>query len=301
MTHANEHSWQERQPIWEDHGSFMRASVANRVVTTEHEAVNLTAEEYRPPSNFHHMRFGPQTHLHGLGLSVFDQVRRDCDFGSWDCWDDQRTWLMNLFRMFFPEDEESIGACSVLSARRPAWCRTSQDPTITITQGLARPHFVRSVSKLDKHPLALGDRLIPTEGLRLAGMSEHAFRKAKVAMTVVPRRARSTRFGIDSRYDEYWVCLANPADHQELLRSGCLPIAGERYYQWGEGRLRYSPLVNLVSISRHLIYSVLAVELHPVSAEVLSLRWTRYPLAVAMLQASPIQHYAIQQALTQFR
>ncbi len=301
MTSPPDPFWQELQPIWRDGALFARASVADRIVCREHLSVQLAVGESRPPFNFHQLWLGQQKHLHQMGLRVFDQVRADCDFGAWDCWDEQRGWLSNLFREFFPENEEAIGVCSVLASRRPAWCRTQQDPTISITQGVARPYYLRGVSQLGKAALTLGDRRIPTVGMRMAGMSERSFRKSKITMTVVPRRAKSTRHGLNSSYDEYWICLADPVDHADLLRQGRLPVAGEAFYHWGEGRIRVSPIVNLIAISRTLMYSVLAVELHPVSAEVLSIRWTRYPLSVAMLQASPIQHYAIQQALSQFR
>lgn len=293
-----EPSWPDRRPIWEDALAWTKASAAGCLVQTENPAVQLAAGESRPPFNFHLLRFGPQRTLHTHGESVFDQIRSECDFSEWDCWDDQKRWLMELFRTFYPEDEDAIGTFSVLAARRPSAFREWQDPTITITQGVARPHYLMPVSKLGKRPLMLGDRALSTQGLRLAGASESSFRKASVAMTVVPRRVRSTRFGIDARYDEYWVCLAERTDHHQLLRDGRLPVAGENHYKWAEGRLRFTPLLNLVSISRTLMYTILTAELHPVSAEVLSLRWARYPLAVAMLQASPVEHFAVQQALT---
>lgn len=301
MSGLRETFWQQLQPIWRDRELFTRAGASVRIAVQEHTAVRLGADEAAPPFNFCAARLGSQRNLHDIGQVVFDQIRADCDFGSWDCWDDQRVWFVELIRQFFPEHEESIGVCSVLAARRPAWCRTQQDPTIAISQGVARPHFLHSVRKIPGRRLTLGDKQLPMRGLRLAGMSEHVFRKAKLTMTVVPRRVVSSRFQIDSRYEEFWVTLANPADHREALQQGKLPVAGESFYQWGHGRIRCSPLVNLIGISRSLMYSVLAIELHPVSAEVLSLRWSRYPLSVAMVQASPVEHYAIQQALTQLQ
>ncbi len=59
-------------------------------------------------------------------------------------------------------------------------------------------------------------------------------------------------------------------------------------------------MLNLVKISRDLLWhQFLVVEIDPNSGFILSLRWIRAPLSVALL-SSPSEHHGVHQALSRF-
>ena len=284
-------------PIWKAPELWASAASSNTLRKKENLALSVVDGDPRISVNFHDLRLGPQRLLHGHGEYAFDQIRDLFDFGSWDAWDHQRQWVINLFRAFYGEHEDAIGTFSILAVRRPAAFRVQQDPTIVIAQSTGRIHFTRQPRLRRNHSIRIGDIRVSTEGLRFAGADNPTLRSGHMAMTVVPRQVRSSQFNFMARFEEFWWCLADPVDHRELLQQGRLPAWGERIYEGQAGRIRTSPLLNLVRISRDLTYTLLTIELDPASAEVMSIRWVRSPLAVAMLQASPVEHHAVKSAL----
>jgi hypothetical protein len=287
----------EAAPIWESPKLWTAAASSTTLQQIANSALTVTDDDPKVPVNYHELRIGPQRLLHRHGQYAFDQIRDLFAFGSWDAWDGHRHWIIDLFRSFYGEHEDAIGTFSILAARRPAFLRAQQDQTIVISQSPARIHFANRPKHRRNQTIMIGDIRVSTNGLRLAGSGDPSLGSGQLAMTVVPRQVTSTRFQLSASFEEFWWCLADPSDHCELLRQGRLPAWSERIYTGRTGRVRTSPFLNLVRIGRDLTYTLLAVELDPASAEVMSLRWVRSPLAVAMLQASPVEHHALSVAL----
>ena len=280
----------DRFPVWQQPALWTKAAAAGRILPAEDEAVRITAADRRLSVNCHQLLLGPQKLLAGRGRYVFDRVRSEFDFGAWDFWEKQRDWLLNTFRTVYPADEGAIGTLTFFSARRPSGVRHQQDPGVRVTQGAGRVHYMRREANLFRAPLPVGDLRLATRGLRFACASETARRRSRVAMMVVPRRVLSDRFGMAGSYQEFWYCLAEPGVDDQRLKRGEIPAHPAVQSRDGAAGIRYGPMLNLVRISRRLLFTWLAVEIHPESAEVISLRWGRMPLSVALLNSSPVVH-----------
>lgn len=292
------HNSQERQAVWEHGELFTAAAARGQLITVQQPALQTRLDDPRFRLNLHDLRLGPQRLLRNHGLYLFDQIRRELDFGEWDYWDCQREWLCDVFRTVFPADEEAIGTFSFLSARRPAMFREQQDATIRVVQAPARSHFLRRAADLARRPLRIGDLQLPTKGLRMASDGERARRTNRVAMTVVPRQVISTKHGFSHHYEEFWYCLAD-REQQDLLTAGRIPAVAGSAYRPLAVRVRTSPMLNLVRITRNLKYNILMIEIQPETGEILTLRWARLPLAAALLNSSPVEHQSVQHALLQ--
>jgi hypothetical protein len=289
--------FEDEKDVWDHPDWWAYASTSSSLISVTDSAVEITQDDPHLQVNVHDFRLGPQRFLHDHGQYAFDQIRDLFDFGSWDAWDYQRTWLINLFKEFYGESESAIGTFSILAARRPAFLRSQQDSSIIVSQKPSKIHFPKLAKSLGRGRLRVGDTLVCMEKLRMAGLDRPRLRDRRLAMSTVPRRVESTRLKLSLGYQEFWWCLADPEDHMQLLHQGRLPAWSERVYLGKAGRIRTSPMLNLVRIGRDLSYTILAVELDPASAEVICLRWARYPMSVALLQGSPVEHRAVRSAL----
>lgn len=286
----------ERGPVW-NHGEwFASAAASAKLVTIQRSALQTSLEDPRVQLNLHELRLGQQQLLRDHGSYLFDQIRQELGFGEWDHWDCHREWLAEVFRTVFPAGEEAIGTFSFLSARRPATFREQQDQTVKVAQGVARPKFMRRAVDLARRPLMVGDLRLPTKGLRFACDTDQARRTSRVAMTVVPRHVVSTKYGFSHHYEEFWYCLAD-AEQRDLLTAGRVPAVAGTAYRPLAVRIRTSPILNLVRITRTLKYNWLGIEIQPETGEILTLRWGRLPLAAALLNSSPVEHESVQRAL----
>ena len=287
---------QERGPVWEHPEWLENAATRDKLISSQNTALKTEFGDPRVRVNFHDFRLGPQKLLRNHGRHVFEQVRSEFDLGTYDYWDCHRKWLTAMFRAVFPKDEEWIGTFAVLSARRPAMFREQQVADVRVTQDVAIPHFMGKFADQKEPFIKLGDIRVPTKGLRLAYDSITGRRTAELATIRVPRRVQASSFGIDERYDEFWMCLANRGE-ENYLREGKIPAVATNAYQPGHVRVRTCPLLTLVRLTRSMSYCFLVVEVHPESGEILSIRWCRMPFSVAMLNASPVEHDAVRAAL----
>src|SRR5205814_1389673 len=123
--------------------------------------------------------------------------------------------------------------------------------------------------------------------------------KNHIAMTYVPRRVVSSLYGLHHSYTEVRCCLARRGEDEERLKRGEVPALPESYYQSQAVRIHRTPIINLLSLSPDFFWaSILGIEVHPESGEILSLRWSRMPLAALLLGGSPVEQIGVRDALS---
>jgi hypothetical protein len=287
------YSDEDRPALWMMPRLWEEQAARGQLTTIEREAVALEPQE-RLRNNFYRLMLAPQALLHQRGRYVFELIRREFQFGEFDFWDCQRGWLRQLFRKVFPARGECLGTVSILAARRPAAFREQQDASIQISQAAGRTSF--SGAGIMPQRFAIGDLRFSASGLRWALPSAEPSGKIGLAATVIPRQLRSTRFNLERTYEEFWYCLAQP-EYQAILDQGRLPGVDPADYTYPAIRLRPTILLNLVRFTRSMWQTVVVVEIHPWSGEVLSLRWSRNLISAATLSMSPVEHMALCQAL----
>jgi hypothetical protein len=281
-----------RIPIWEHPHLLTRIAAKESLLYSEHVALELNEGDPRPNSNFHDLWLGPSSVLREHGTYVFDRVRSECGLGSYDFWGNQREWLRAAFHAFYGR-EDALAILSITSIRRPATLRQRDDPTLRIRQDPTRFHLFRALRSLEKAPLQIGDFQLPAQGLLLASHPDAPKRRAELAQVVVPRLVQSSRHSIIRSYQEFWYAVAQRGDDDIWLRQGRIPALGARPYQKNLVSLRTTIMVSLARVSPKLTHSLFVIEIHPETGEVLSLRWIRTPLAVALATAAPAEHLAI--------
>lgn len=283
-----------RDPVWVMPELWERAATRDTLSSTCNYAVKLDNAESGLRKNYHKLFLGSQRLLHPLGGYVFDMVKQEFGFGEFDEWDRQKSWVEELFRRVFPENEQAIGTFSIATARRPAAFRAAQDPSLTITQARGRTHFLRRAERRGR--LQIGDIVLPVSGLKLATAPGLANSTLSLAETVIPRNLSARRYSIDRFYEEFWYC-SGERDHAALLSEGKLPAIAAAAYDRLAVRLRTTILMNLARVSRSMSHCVVVLEVDPVSGEILSIRWARNPLSAALLCSSPVEHLATCEAL----
>jgi len=285
----------ERFAVWEHAELLERVAAKEKLFSIEHEAVHLRETDPKPNSNFHELCFGSFALLRERADYAYHKICRECDLGGYDFWSQQREWVRAMFRAFFGRND-GLGWFSILTARRPATLRVIDDPTLVHAQGTAQFQARRRYENLEKRPLEIGGIQVPMRGLRWASHPDAPRRRARLTQVTVPRHVSSNRFSVENGYyEEQWYTLAQPGDDDVWLRKGRIPALGPRPYLKELVAVRTTIMLAFieVSLSSSPWQSVFVVEIHPESGEVLSLRWDRSPLAIALLNDAPVDHQAI--------
>jgi hypothetical protein len=290
----------ERDPetaIWHQPHLWTRAAQKNLAIEVENQAVQLTSEDpkLRFCPNCHTLWFASQSRLHDYGYRLHFLIRKEFEFDELHYWDAQREWLDQLVRDYFPTDSDFLGSISFLPMRRPAHLRTIQDSTIRVDQSPAQVNF-RRLNNKNGSRCTIGDTRIRLDGLVLA-TPDVGQTAVSLAQAIVPRKVTSSRFAVSSVYREAWYCAADPREDRAKLIAGRLPAVPATQYEARLDRLRTSGIVNLVKVDPKFNYTIMAIEIDSISGKTLSIRWYHSKVATALLNSSPVEHLATEQAL----
>jgi hypothetical protein len=321
-----------RAPVWEHPDVFRQACetdsalypVENDAISALTDADRVTLNSHR---NHHILWMGSQNRLRDFAAEAFASAKSALRLGA-DWNGTQRTGFINLFRSFFPRDEQSLGVFSIVSARRPARFRNLDDNGIVV-ESVGTPE-VRwpSRERLDCHDatIRLGRGInglfkLPVSELRFGRGSDGGDAEHRFATLKETRAVWAQRFRVPPYYDEMWVCRARQGYDDKVLLRREIPAVDSA--QCGTERLRLTPILNLARIEdvsmrqiggrltrkssvlrdlkRPVDYrlkcTLLAVEINPFSGEIFSVRFSFMPLAVVLVNAAPVEHVAICQAL----
>jgi hypothetical protein len=299
MTFRKKVSSEEEPRVWEEPELWSRAAASGIILPAESEAVTLGAGDPTVAVNHHDLRLAQQKVLHGDGEFSFGEVRSDFDFSSLDFWDGEQQFLLNTYRSVYPADEEAVGWTSLTSIRRPATLRSLDDPDILVEELTTDIDEICKLTKLPQTLLLLGRHLrVSGAGLRLAckEASEEARGKHSVFRVIVRRRVRSPKYGLDCVYHEVWFCLGRRGEDEERLQRRQIPAIPEHYYQGQAVRVRTTPILTLCKVTRSLWYSMVGLEIHPGSGEILSIRSSEMPLIAALLAGAKVEQAGIRNA-----
>lgn len=278
------------QPDWVRGVFWTRVAATEEVAQSEQAALAVGADDPPLNVNYHALRLGPQSLLHAEGASAFEQIGTEFGLGSSADWTAQEEWVDAVFRAFFPPLCPFPGWWSLLSIRRPAQFRKEQDPSVRIDQFPARTYPLRRAAELERGgALTLGDLQIPMAGVRMGVHPDVDRKDVRLVMTVVPRLVQAPRLALRAHYDEAWLCLADPVADAGRLARGQVPAVPRSAYSAPAVRVRQTRLLNLVRVGGDLWSTTLAIELEPRSAEVLSIRRVRMPVAAALMCSSPVE------------
>jgi hypothetical protein len=299
-----------RAPVWRHPHLFVRACSSDLALhPVQNDAVASITEAERgllgSHPNRHVLWMGPQKRLHEAGfakeafLSVKSILRLDVD------WSRQREGFIEVFCRFFSPDDRGVGIFSVTSARRPAYLRDAEATRIVV-KAAGAPEMSWVSQQRIQHPnptIWLGDDLsagsfeLPVGELHFARGSDGAHFQQQFAKLQVRRIVSAHNYNVPAYYDEMWVCRARRGDDNERLRKGQIPAIKPERYEGLHARLRTTPIVNLWRLDSKLRCTLLSMEINPSSSEFLSMRFSFLPLGVVLLNAAPVEHAAICQAL----
>jgi hypothetical protein len=289
-------------PGWAGGPFWTRVAGTDEVVGSEQAALTVGPDEPPLRVNYHALHLGQQCQLHEAGASASEVIGTEFGLKSSAVWTPQQEWMDAVFRAFFPPLCPFPGWWSVLSARRPAQFRQEQDSGVRIDQFPARAYPLRRAAVLErKGPLNFGDLRIPVAGLRLGVHPDAEPKKTRLVMTVVPRLVEAPRLGLRAHYDEAWLCLADPVADAGRLAAGQVPAIPPSAYSGSAVRVRETRLLNLVRVGGDRWSTTLAIELEPASAEVLSIRRIRMPVAAALMGSSPVERVGLEAAAKELR
>ncbi len=144
---------------------------------------------------------------------------------------------------------------------------------------------------------ANGSFRLPVCDLSFARGSEGADSTHDFARLRITRKVTARQFDVMAPfYEEMWLCRARKEYDDERLLRGEIPAIDRACYQ-DAVRLRMTPILNLISVDARLNCRLLAIELDPASGGILSIRFSSMPLRVVLVNAAPVEHIAICQAL----
>ena len=283
----------DRFPVWQQPALWTKAAAAGRILPAEDEAVRITAADRRLSVNCHQLLLGPQKLLAGRGRYTVRPGAERVRFRRLGFLGEAAGLAAQHVQDGLPGGRGGDWHPHVLFGARPSGVRHQQRPGVRVTQGAGRVHYMRREANLFRAPLPVGDLRLATRGLRFACASETARRRSRVAMMVVPRRVLSGPLRNGRLVPGVLVLPGRAGGGRPApeARRNPRPPGGSIPGRRGGDSLR--PMLNLVRISRRLLFTWLAVEIHPESAEVISLRWGRMPLSVALLNSSPVVHAGV--------
>jgi len=300
-------------PVWEQPMLWRKAaewsSIRYRNPVSLLEADNPAFEPWTlDPSgvcNHHFIRIGSQSVLAQAGDVIHLQVAQIMGFDRGSAWEYQKPWLSSLFREYFLNADDQPSWTSFVSARRPAHLRKNEtnDDVVIAPSDLPKVRMRIRAAKLSQRPyLRLLDEQIPTSDLYFDRESASVGKHGYVAKIRMPRVVASKHLAGPEYYSEHWLCLASKGDDEPRLKQGVIPAIASSPFSSMESRLRNTAILNLAKLSTErqsgrILQKNLGLEISPEGGAIASLRMSIVGLDMSMMFCSPIEHFAVQQAL----
>jgi hypothetical protein len=292
--------YDNRCPVWESPSLLFGAAGSGELLHAENDAISSFSTDdpniRNSNPNEHKLWIGSQQLLHGFANEAFLITGSMLEeFSDWR--KKQKEGFLDVFCSFFPPNEAALGTFSITSARRRA---------VEFRKELGQVKlFYEDRHKIQRPnaTIQLGGGIsgyfnLPVSKLHFAHELGAPRAKFQLAQMQVHRRVDVARFRLNHSYEETWTCSARRGDDEGRLRQGQIPAIDPRNYQGRAGRINTAPIITLAKIDARLNYTMLSIEIHPVSGEIFSVRFGgSVPLAVRLLNAAPVEHKGVCQAL----
>lgn len=273
----------------------------------ENHAVKLTPDEekrLRGPGrgvNHHFLRAGHPRVLAESWRDFFVRVRDVYGFTSEEDWPEQEIGFEDLFRGFFGwrEVRAQFGWVSLITTQRPQHLRSMEDSRIRVTT----PNILVGATVSSGAPLKLAGSYPHVPDGFLFHRGDRAERRTLrqsdlLRLFDAPELIGQKRTLIEGRYVP---CVVGDED-DAVLKAGRIPSMGSAYYANGFqfGRTGYLNLT-IVAMPTRGDCKVLnnTLEIDPISGRIVSIRSFEAPVALGLIGASVVEHFALCECLDQ--
>lgn len=251
----------ESRPVWE------QVDLIKKTIDTE----CLTPEL---PDDIHQIRLGSQEALKASALDIFWTIKRMCHYSRSSEWTKLWPLINYLVNNFFSSEDYALGLYEVCARRKTPTARQRPEGIIFSEETREQPDYTFPCYRLKRRRVEVAGLQLPGDLLRMAysdGASTRGVRWTQAAV-------RKTLGGqANTIWNEYKYFLANRDNDDGAIRQQNIIPAVHAMTPEGSTE-RLTPMFSLTRFHRNWSFGpltrvrVLTVELHPESAQILSIR-----------------------------